>query len=201
LLKLSKFWELQGQKFRIPTLERKQLDLYKLNKLVDAAGGFEALIQSKKWAGISKELGLKEPTSTRIIKIHFEKIIYPFLLFESGVTIPVSNTPKKSREAYESAGSEPESSSSSSPVKKAKKAKRPFGEEEKAPVTIENIECLVCGRGDDEAMILLCDGCDDSYHTYCLFPPLKEIPKGDWRCPMCISEVGFTNWQSVILQV
>ena len=26
--------------------------------------------------------------------------------------------------------------------------------------------------------MLLCDGCDDSYHTFCLMPPLLEIPKG-----------------------
>ena len=35
--------------------------------------------------------------------------------------------------------------------------------------------------------MLLCDGCDDSYHTFCLMPPLAEIPKGDWRCPKCIA--------------
>lgn len=28
--KLDNFWHLQGQKLRIPTIERKQLDLYKL---------------------------------------------------------------------------------------------------------------------------------------------------------------------------
>ena len=36
--------------------------------------------------------------------------------------------------------------------------------------------------------MLLCDGCDDSYHTFCLNPPLNEIPKGDWRCPCCVAE-------------
>lgn len=36
--------------------------------------------------------------------------------------------------------------------------------------------------------MLLCDGCDDSYHTFCLMPPLTEIPKGDWRCPRCVAE-------------
>ncbi len=54
---------------------------------------------------------------------------------------------------------------------------------------VEHIRCLVCKRGDDEAFMLLCDGCDDSYHTFCLFPPLKEIPKGDWRCPVCVADI------------
>uniref|UniRef100_A0A8C1XFX2 Lysine (K)-specific demethylase 5A n=1 Tax=Cyprinus carpio TaxID=7962 RepID=A0A8C1XFX2_CYPCA len=48
--------------------------------------------------------------------------------------------------------------------------------------------CMACGRGDEEDRLLLCDGCDDSYHTFCLMPPLQDVPKGDWRCPMCVAE-------------
>ncbi|XP_040580156.1 lysine-specific demethylase 5A [Lepeophtheirus salmonis] len=47
--------------------------------------------------------------------------------------------------------------------------------------------CQNCGKGDAEEQMLLCDGCDDSYHTFCLMPPLSEIPKGEWRCPKCVS--------------
>ena len=46
--------------------------------------------------------------------------------------------------------------------------------------------CINCGKGDAEEQMLLCDGCDDSYHTFCLMPPLAEIPQGDWRCPKCV---------------
>lgn len=48
--------------------------------------------------------------------------------------------------------------------------------------------CHICTRGDGEEAMLLCDGCDDSYHTFCLIPPLADIPKGDWRCPKCVVE-------------
>lgn len=48
--------------------------------------------------------------------------------------------------------------------------------------------CHICKRGDGEEAMLLCDGCDDSYHTFCLIPPLADIPKGDWRCPKCVVE-------------
>lgn len=48
--------------------------------------------------------------------------------------------------------------------------------------------CHICNRGDVEEAMLLCDGCDDSYHTFCLMPPLSEIPKGEWRCPKCVVE-------------
>lgn len=52
------------------------------------------------------------------------------------------------------------------------------------------VVCLVCGSGADEDRLLLCDGCDDSYHTFCLIPPLLDVPKGDWRCPKCLAQVG-----------
>ena len=50
--------------------------------------------------------------------------------------------------------------------------------------------CKVCGWGDNEQQILLCDGCDAEYHTYCLRPPLTQIPPGEWFCPQCnVAEV------------
>ena len=34
-------------------------------------------------------------------------------------------------------------------------------------------------------LLLLCDGCDGSYHTFCLTPSLDSIPDGDWFCQQC----------------
>lgn len=48
--------------------------------------------------------------------------------------------------------------------------------------------CKVCLRDENEPCLLLCDGCDDSYHTYCLIPPLLTVPKGDWCCPKCLAK-------------
>ena len=42
--------------------------------------------------------------------------------------------------------------------------------------------CLCCGEDDDHANLLLCEACNDEYHTYCLDPPLKSVPTGDWVC-------------------
>ncbi|XP_047678868.1 lysine-specific demethylase 5B-B isoform X2 [Tachysurus fulvidraco] len=53
---------------------------------------------------------------------------------------------------------------------------------------VDQYVCLVCGSGSDEDRLLLCDGCDDSYHTFCLIPPLHDVPKGDWRCPKCLAQ-------------
>lgn len=54
---------------------------------------------------------------------------------------------------------------------------------------LESIDnCKVCQKDENETCLLLCDGCDDSYHTYCLIPPLLTVPKGDWCCPKCLAK-------------
>ena len=35
--------------------------------------------------------------------------------------------------------------------------------------------------------MLICDGCDFSYHTFCLNPPLDKIPEEDWLCHVCVA--------------
>eukprot|EP01119_Soliformovum_irregulare_P008106 TRINITY_DN2099_c0_g1_i2.p1 TRINITY_DN2099_c0_g1~~TRINITY_DN2099_c0_g1_i2.p1 ORF type:complete len:692 (-),score=189.25 TRINITY_DN2099_c0_g1_i2:40-2115(-) len=51
------------------------------------------------------------------------------------------------------------------------------------------IQCRGCRSGADEDRILLCDGCTDGFwHTYCLHPPLDEIPSGSWHCPDCLKK-------------
>jgi hypothetical protein len=42
--------------------------------------------------------------------------------------------------------------------------------------------CRICCRDEDHANLLLCEACDDEYHTYCLQPPLKNVPEDDWFC-------------------
>lgn len=60
----------------------------------------------------------------------------------------------------------------------------------RSSLQVDLVVCLVCGSGGEEDRLLLCDGCDDSYHTFCLIPPLHDVPKGDWRCPKCLAQVG-----------
>ena len=47
--------------------------------------------------------------------------------------------------------------------------------------------CVRCLSHLDAAEMLLCDGCNAGWHTYCLPEPLKAVPKGTWLCPDCTS--------------
>ncbi|KAF8466613.1 hypothetical protein BDZ91DRAFT_848752 [Kalaharituber pfeilii] len=47
------------------------------------------------------------------------------------------------------------------------------------------LPCLLCNEPDHEEVMLLCDGCDGPFHTYCC--GLNDIPQGVWYCPLCLS--------------
>lgn len=45
--------------------------------------------------------------------------------------------------------------------------------------------CGVCWDDVDDARMLMCSKCSAPFHTYCLDPPVAEIPEEDWLCPGC----------------
>lgn len=45
--------------------------------------------------------------------------------------------------------------------------------------------CRMCKDGGE---LLCCDSCPSAYHTFCLNPPLKYVPEGEWVCPRCSVE-------------
>ncbi|CAH2061130.1 unnamed protein product, partial [Iphiclides podalirius] len=289
---IIKFWELQGSVLKIPTVERKPLDLYSLHKIVREAGGFEVCSAERKWSKIARRMGHPQGKGIgSILKSHYERILYPYDVFKSSgavgdsketkIEVKRERTPEKARSRSASKGppaaatpppaprryksSEPEPAAEGSRTEGALPLAPPPAAERslRTPVKDEAAEtrrsprenkwmagaascgghghgrsrrlqehrlsnmtvsvtpapapqpplaphnphdarnahnphnaddplakymCHVCGRGDVEEQMLLCDGCDDSYHTFCLVPPLADVPKGDWRCPVCLAE-------------
>lgn len=51
-------------------------------------------------------------------------------------------------------------------------------EEDKRP-------CTTCQEITFPDKTLLCDCCNDPYHTFCLRSPIEEIPQGTWFCHEC----------------
>ncbi|XP_072305299.1 lysine-specific demethylase 5B-B isoform X1 [Eucyclogobius newberryi] len=269
---IAKFWDLQGCTLKIPHVERKLLDLYKLNKLVADEGGFDLVCQDRRWTKIAVQMGFAPGKAIGShLRSHYEKILYPYNLFQSGANLLTPEAasklmrleadpeteqcvqnPAESKECEESAdvkdqvpkltpdpsarrakrvktesvcvktepvepgenrpnlrrrmGSfvakpEPEKEipiqiklepvEMEEPIVEPDKLKSRYKKQVLPPVPpnpVDLVVCLVCGSGGDEDRLLLCDGCDDSYHTFCLIPPLHDVPKGDWRCPKCLAQ-------------
>jgi len=56
-------------------------------------------------------------------------------------------------------------------------------------IFVEGAVCETCGSAHEEESLLLCDSCDRGHHTFCLTPPLAEVPEGAWYCPECMQSV------------
>ena len=50
---------------------------------------------------------------------------------------------------------------------------------------LEFVSCNICGKSDNEHLLLLCDThlCNNSTHTYCI--GLINVPNGEWFCNKC----------------
>lgn len=248
---IAKFWELQGCTLKIPHVERKILDLYQLNKLVNEEGGFDAVCKERRWTKISVKMGFAPGKAIGShLRAHYERILYPYNVFQTGDNLPratltndtkdkeytphdlpqrqsvqpqetcsIARRAKRMRSEKGCVKTEPGEvcenrpnlrrrmgtySAKPAPVrmtvpevkKEPVEHSDPSAYEEtllnktnKPPVNkVDQYMCLVCGRGTAEDRLLLCDGCDDSYHIFCLIPPLHDVPKGDWRCPKCLAQ-------------
>uniref|UniRef100_A0A665WRX4 [histone H3]-trimethyl-L-lysine(4) demethylase n=1 Tax=Echeneis naucrates TaxID=173247 RepID=A0A665WRX4_ECHNA len=253
---IAKFWELQGSKIRFPHVERKILDLYQLSKIVSSEGGFETVCKEKRWSKVASRMGFPSGKGAgSLLRSHYERILYPYELFQSGATLTVSHVKRiwsviikyhpnsllfeeeeEKEKEKDGEGNPTQTKERLLPERRSRRLKSEVNfsglchqnettqgdpgsqfceyqfslsdiclmvdvhcpsvtHKMTTPVCfvklISQIDlylCLVCGRGDEEDRLLLCDGCDDSYHTFCLIPPLQDVPKGDWRCPKCVAE-------------
>uniref|UniRef100_A0A8C4DL69 [histone H3]-trimethyl-L-lysine(4) demethylase n=1 Tax=Dicentrarchus labrax TaxID=13489 RepID=A0A8C4DL69_DICLA len=266
--RIARFWEIQASSLKIPHIERRILDLFSLSKIVTDEGGFEMVCKERRWARVAQRLGYPPGKNIgSLLRSHYERIVYPFEMFQSGATLPVSlhthydgedvdkeykphsiplrqsvQPPKISSYGRRANRCQPDPEPTEEDIEKnpelkklqiygagpkmmglglvardkgIRKKEEPVEEDRKGndddeeeddrdkpctkmtmrlrrninnPQCVESFVCRMCGRGDDDEKLLLCDGCDDNYHTYCLLPPLTDPPKGNWRCPKCVAE-------------
>ncbi|GAX86312.1 hypothetical protein CEUSTIGMA_g13724.t1, partial [Chlamydomonas eustigma] len=56
----------------------------------------------------------------------------------------------------------------------------------------KNYTCSVCDSPQREDVMLICDSCQLGFHTFCLNPPLSDLPTEDiWICSPCL-DAGVT---------
>uniref|UniRef100_A0A8C9SWC1 [histone H3]-trimethyl-L-lysine(4) demethylase n=1 Tax=Scleropages formosus TaxID=113540 RepID=A0A8C9SWC1_SCLFO len=262
--RIAKFWEIQGSSLKIPNIERRIVDLFSLAKVVSEEGGFETVCKERRWARVAQKLGYPPGKNIgSLLRSHYERIVYPFEMFQSGTSLPYKPRPYDSEEVdkeykphsiplrqsvqpskMSSYGRranrlQPDPEPTEEDIEKNPELKKlqiygagpkmmglglvardkgvkkkdsitkeeDFDEEDSdgigknEPCTkmtmrlrrypsnmqfVDSFVCRMCGRGDEDEKLLLCDGCDDNYHTFCLLPPLTDPPKGDWRCPKSV---------------
>uniref|UniRef100_A0A8C9Z5P6 [histone H3]-trimethyl-L-lysine(4) demethylase n=1 Tax=Sander lucioperca TaxID=283035 RepID=A0A8C9Z5P6_SANLU len=271
--RIARFWEIQASSLKIPHIERRILDLFSLSRIVTDEGGFEMICKERRWARVAQRLGYPPGKNIgSLLRSHYERIVYPFEMFQSGARLPhckpkhydgedvdkeykphsiplrqsvqpskISSYGRRANRGQPDPEPTEEDIEKNPELKKLQiygagpkmmglglvardkgirkkgkchmKKEEPEEEDGKGKVEeeedtdgpctkmtmrlrrnlgnsqcVDSFVCRMCGRGDDDDKLLLCDGCDDNYHTYCLLPPLTDPPKGNWRCPKCVAE-------------
>lgn len=57
--------------------------------------------------------------------------------------------------------------------------------------------CIRCDESDHPETTLMCEICDDCYHTTCCLPPLSALPDSEWYCPTCEHDMLLINLRSL----
>lgn len=61
----------------------------------------------------------------------------------------------------------------------------------------EDVVCMECHQGGDDNLMLLCDICDSSAHSYCVGLG-SEVPEGNWYCECCkLADEGALHSQAL----
>ena len=79
---LAKFHKQHGNSLtRLPSVDQRPLDLYKLKKAVETRGGFERVCKQKKWAKIGRDLGYSGKIMSSLstsLKSTYQKWLHPY---------------------------------------------------------------------------------------------------------------------------
>ena len=79
---LAMFHKQHGTNYsRLPSVDKRPLDLYKLKKAVETRGGFESVCKTKKWAEIGRDLGYSGKIMSSLstsLKNSYQRYLQPY---------------------------------------------------------------------------------------------------------------------------
>ncbi|XP_012086902.1 lysine-specific demethylase 5B isoform X2 [Jatropha curcas] len=172
--------------------EGEELDLCKLFNAVKRFGGYDKVVKEKKWGEVSKFVRsgkkISECAKHVLCQLYFEHL-YDYEKYYNRLNKDATKSCKRGvqedRKKCEdkadiSASKRRRKNVDGEKVKVYNKAEKEKEEE------LDQI-CEQCRSGLHGEVMLLCDRCNKGWHIYCLSPPLKQIPPGNWYCFECLN--------------
>ncbi|CAA0838763.1 transcription factor jumonji (jmjC) domain-containing protein [Striga hermonthica] len=167
--------------------EGEDLDLCKLFNVVKRFGGYNSVVKKKKWAEVFRFIrpGKKISECSRHV---LSQLYCEHLSDYEDYCCRLNQEKGKDCKLDTSGGKKCEPEVEVPSVKRRRKNKE--GER----VEVHKVEeqqvdqiCEQCRSGLHGEVMLLCDRCNKGWHIYCLSPPLKCIPPGNWYCLECLN--------------
>ncbi|KAK6130062.1 hypothetical protein DH2020_036189 [Rehmannia glutinosa] len=167
--------------------EGEDLDLCKLFNAVKRFGGYDNAVKVKKWAEVFRFIrpGRKiSECSKHVLSQLYREHLFDYEEYYCRLNKVNNKSCKRGMSGWKKCEPDVEVSS----VKRRRKNKE--GERvEVRKVEEEELDqiCEQCRSGLHGEVMLLCDRCNKGWHIYCLSPPLKKIPPGNWYCLECLN--------------
>lgn len=167
--------------------EGEELDLCKLFNAVKRFGGYDKVAKEKKWGDVSWFVRLSRKTSEcakHVLSQLYREHLYDYEIYYNQLNQEAGRSGKRGMREGRRSESRVEDSGS--------KRRRKNNEGEKIKVCkVEEEEhdqiCEQCRSGLHGEVMLLCDRCNKGWHIFCLSPPLKQVPLGNWYCLDCLN--------------
>ncbi|XP_010418373.1 PREDICTED: lysine-specific demethylase 5A-like isoform X1 [Camelina sativa] len=163
--------------------EGEELDLCKLFNAVKRFGGYGKVVKGKKWGEVYQFMKSGEKISKcakHVLCQLYKEHLHDFENYHSRMNSDASKSCKRKTNERSRRCSESRSS----------KRRKRSGDEKNPKVEHEEVvdqSCEQCKSGKHGEVMLLCDSCNKGWHIYCLSPPLKHIPLGNWYCLECLN--------------
>uniref|UniRef100_A0A5B7BX15 Putative lysine-specific demethylase 5B isoform X4 n=1 Tax=Davidia involucrata TaxID=16924 RepID=A0A5B7BX15_DAVIN len=168
--------------------EGEELDLCRLFNAVKRYGGYDKAVKEKKWGEVFwfvRSFGKISECAKHVLCQLYREHLYDYEDYYNRLNQEKSKSckrgmhvEKKSVTGFDFSGSK-------------RRRKNIKGERVKLCKVEEEEEldqiCEQCRSGLHGEVMLLCDRCNKGWHIYCLSPPLKAVPPGNWYCLDCLN--------------
>ncbi|KAJ0811132.1 putative transcription factor & chromatin remodeling JmjC-ARID family [Helianthus annuus] len=166
--------------------EGKELDLCKLFNGVKRYGGYDNVVKEKKWGEVFRFVrsgGKISECSKYVLSQLYYDNLYDYESYYNKLDQVKEKTCKRGLQVEKKT------------LQQSSKKIRVNEAGEKVKVKLDEVIgeesynqiCEQCRSGLHAEVMLLCDRCNKGWHIYCLSPPLKRIPPGNWYCSECFN--------------
>ncbi|CAH2048157.1 unnamed protein product [Thlaspi arvense] len=175
--------------------EGDELDLCKLFNAVKRFGGYGKVVKGKKWGEVYQFMSSGEKISKcakHVLCQLYKEHLQEFENYHNRMNADPAKGCKRNRRCSEFPSS--------------KRRKRNADVKNAKVESEEGIDqaCEQCKSDKHGEVMLLCDSCNKGWHIYCLSPPLKHIPPGNWYCLECLNTdeetFGFVPGKCLLLE-
>ncbi|KAH7550304.1 hypothetical protein JRO89_XS13G0168000 [Xanthoceras sorbifolium] len=180
-----------GKKLKKKVLfEGEELDLCKLFNAVKRFGGYDKVVKDKKWGEAFRFVRSNRKISEcakHVLCQLYRNHLYDYENYYNRLNKESAKGCKRGLNGEAKSEDKVEFLSS-------KRRRRNNSDCERVQVcdNVDNEEeldqiCEQCRSGLHGEVMLLCDRCNKGWHIYCLSPPLKQVPPGNWYCLDCLN--------------